>query len=815
MLVFWALMAVFTFHACTHMVAAGDTWVAMACGRHHLNHGVDTVEPFSANSHDAGPTKESIEKWPQPFRSIAKALPLSFVKKVHPTGWINQNWGTHVTFYWLAKTFGSDGEMNFDMLIVWKFAVNILACIVIYYLGITLGATPALAAVSAALALFVGRTFLDVRPAVYSNLLAPAVLLVMALASHKNIKYIWLMVPLTVFWCNVHGGYIYIFIMLVPFIGLHFFGSLPKKLSLIIYNALAWPAFIVLAILINKGSAAKEAESAAVKIFLMFLAVLIFDIIFAFARGKIVTIKFRDVIHLMAAYLGCLIAALIFNPFHLTNLTHTFEISVSEHAASWRNVNEWHPAFEWENPVGDETAFLVMFIIMWVIFAAWLITFFVCPFSKKKETGAKQRNNRQETEQPKLYEHPKIDIAVITIAVLTLYMAIQSRRFIPIAAAAMCPVMAVFTGYIIKAFSAFMLHHKTGLFTLPAMQNSTKKFVTAIVALITIALLIVWGARFKQIYLDPWPNDAERDSVFMRMTASNVKPHDVGTFIRKNELSGRMYNYWTEGGALAFYQEPDPETGETPLKLFMDGRAQAAYNHNKFILWSYIHSGGPVFHRLHLAGRKPAQSDWQKMADWVDRQMKKFDVWVVVMPSNQLSSNFMRALSRRKNWRTAFKNDSQILLVDTDTDKGKELIQQVVTEKAFFPDDFSRSLTLGHNLIRVPNADAVKKGWEMLKNTLDIMPCQAAMYEVIMASRVGVISDEVNQIITDYLNGFLKDKEELRSKGGYLKRMAAANIAAGHLRSVNRKERAQREKYDRIFKTLQEEFRKISQKMTW
>ena len=47
----WAAMLVFTFHACTHMVAAGDTWVAMACGRHFVKHGVETVEPCSANSH--------------------------------------------------------------------------------------------------------------------------------------------------------------------------------------------------------------------------------------------------------------------------------------------------------------------------------------------------------------------------------------------------------------------------------------------------------------------------------------------------------------------------------------------------------------------------------------------------------------------------------------------------------------------------------------------------------------------------------------------------------------------------------------------
>ena len=60
----WAAMLIFTFHACTHMVAAGDTWVAMACGRHFVNHGVDTVEPFSANSHKAGPTEEEIATWP-------------------------------------------------------------------------------------------------------------------------------------------------------------------------------------------------------------------------------------------------------------------------------------------------------------------------------------------------------------------------------------------------------------------------------------------------------------------------------------------------------------------------------------------------------------------------------------------------------------------------------------------------------------------------------------------------------------------------------------------------------------------------------
>ena len=64
MILGWLAMLIFACHASTHMVGAGDTWVAMACGRHFINHGVDTVEPFSANSHKAGPTPEEIKTWP-------------------------------------------------------------------------------------------------------------------------------------------------------------------------------------------------------------------------------------------------------------------------------------------------------------------------------------------------------------------------------------------------------------------------------------------------------------------------------------------------------------------------------------------------------------------------------------------------------------------------------------------------------------------------------------------------------------------------------------------------------------------------------
>ena len=81
-------------------------------------------------------------------------------------------------------------------------------------------------------------------------------------------------------------------------------------------------------------------------------------------REKVVQVMApRAILHTIAAGVVAFVAMVIFNPFHLTNLTHTFEISVSKHAERWRDVHEWHRAFDWANPVGTAVPFLVMYIL--------------------------------------------------------------------------------------------------------------------------------------------------------------------------------------------------------------------------------------------------------------------------------------------------------------------------------------------------------------------------------------------------------------------------------------------------------------------
>jgi len=325
MILGWLAMLIFAFHASTHMVGAGDTWVAMACGRHFINHGVDTVEPFSANSHKAGPTEKDIESWPGWAQWITDKVGIETVKYWHPTGWVNQNWLTHVNFYWLThlSPFADADTLSFNTLVYWKFVIYILTVICVYYTGKVLGVNPALSAVFACFAMFVGRSFFDIRPAGFSNLLTGVFLLILVLSTYRNILYIWLLVPLVVFWCNVHGGYIYVFIMLVPFVGLNFLTSISKK--------------------------------------------------------RFVSIGLKGIYHTIAAGSAALLATIIFNPFHLTNLTHTFIISVSEHAKMWRTVNEWHPAFEWSNPVGTSYPFFILSVLSIGLPIFWLFSRFLSP----------------------------------------------------------------------------------------------------------------------------------------------------------------------------------------------------------------------------------------------------------------------------------------------------------------------------------------------------------------------------------------------------------------------------------------------------
>jgi len=713
----------------------------MACGRHFVNHGVDTVEPFSANSHKAGPTEAEIKTWPGWARWITDKVGIETVKRWHPTGWINQNWLTHVIFYSLVpKSSYADGvTFSSNALVYWKFAIYLVTVVCVYYTGRLLGANPAMCAVFSCFAMFTGRSFLDVRPAGFSNMLVAVFLLILVLATYRNVLFIWLIVPVTVFWCNVHGGYIYVFIMLVPFVGINLLTSL--------------------------------------------------------SRQRFRSIGLKGVYHTIGAGFAAFIGSIVFNPFHLTNLTHTYVISVSKHAERWREIHEWHSAFDWSNPVGTAVPFLVMFLITLAALALWVVTRLVGP----QPLDNKRKRKRKASGE---YEWPKIDLAIVIVAVLTTYMAIRSRRFIPIAAVAACPVIAMLIDQSIRAISAmrnFRLHDRL---VVSAMPRDLQSGLTIVGGLAVVFFGTWWGLKFKHIYLDAWPNDPKLSSVFMRMTASDAKPFYTLKFIKDNKLEGNMFNYWTEGGFIAWGQEPDPNTGKTPLQLFMDGRAQAAYNRDTFDSWSYIMAGGRVTYdilrRIATKGGNFTADDYKDIGKWMDEQMKAAEnqAWVVMMPAvvfggsrDKGSYHAMRALERHPDWRLVFLNNRQKLLADITTPQGKKLFEGIFTGETVYPDDYHRNLIRSHSwYLHRPGLAEKREGFEFAKKAFELSPSPTPLFEVLGYGVFPQLKPEVDEFCKSYLEEFEANRDLWSRQDGYRLKTQAVQLVCAHLKDPVRQQ---------------------------
>jgi len=725
----WLAMLIFAFHACTHMIAASDTWIAIASGRHFANHGVNTVEPFSANSHKAGPTEKDIKTWPNWAQWLTDKVGIETVKYWHPTGWVNQNWLTHAMFYWLThqSPFADAETLSFNTLVYWKFTIYIITVICVYYTGRLLGAHPALSAAFACFAMFVGRSFLDVRPAGFSNLLVAVFLLILVLTTYRNILYIWLIVPLVVFWCNVHGGYIYAFIMLIPFVALNFLTS--------------------------------------------------------FFQKRFVSIGLKGVMLSVAASFIAVIAMILFNPFRLANLTHIFVISLSEHAKMWRTVNEWHPAFEWGSPVGNEIPFLVMCIIALLIFLIWTVVTILT-------SRCVSRCSKREVNGFDDIRWPQIDLAVLIIAVLTIYMAIHFRRFTPLAAIAACPVMAIFIDQIIRTISAALNFHKQNRFCVSPMPYNLQLFFTVVGAVVVLTFGAWWGLKFKRIYLDPWCHDPKLNSVFMRMTASNGKAFYACRFIRDNKLKGNMFNYWTEGGFIAWGQQPDPNTGRTGLQLFIDGRAQAVYAPEVYKAWSNIMAAGPAVQSAKKEKRELTAADYVKIGQWIDKQLKKHNVWVVLMPSHKFDRAFVKGLEHNPDWLLIFFNNKQKLFVDRRTPQAKELIEGIHSNKTLYPDDFSKNLVIAHNMFLFNEGEAAKRqGLDFAIRAFELNPSQVPMSEIVSAARFAELRPRISDFCNNYFHDFTENKDTYAKQDGYIHRIAAALTAGDYLQQISEEQK--------------------------
>ncbi len=254
------ILAIAALYAATPMAQALDTWTALACGRHVAAHGVDDADPFAFASRPQGGSS-----W-------------------HPTGWINQNWLTHLLLYVVVQAFGTGALAVLRVVVYGGVAIGLFAA------QRLAGVRELTAASVVALALLLARPTLEVRPQDFTNLLVAMELVVLAAWTHRSSRLLWLAVPLFALWSNLHGGFVFGFILLL---------------------------------VVAAGRAVAERVTRRHP-----------------AGGPVRPTR----VALVAA--AALVACVLASPYRLANLTHPLLVSVSSDAASWRTIEEWRPFFE-------------------------------------------------------------------------------------------------------------------------------------------------------------------------------------------------------------------------------------------------------------------------------------------------------------------------------------------------------------------------------------------------------------------------------------------------------------------------------------
>jgi hypothetical protein len=354
------------------------------------------------------------------------------------------------------------------------------------------------------------------------------------------------------------------------------------------------------------------------------------------------------------------------------------------------------------------------------------------------------------------------------------------------------------------------------------MACSLQRIFVILGAAAVLVFGIGWGRKFKRVYLDFWPTDTKLNSIFIRMTASNVKPFYVCKFMRDNKMTGKMFNYWTEGGFIAWGQDPDPNTGKTPLQLFMDGRAQAAYEPDIYQRWSGIMSGGQIAAQLVQSARmrkkKVTVADYKKIGKWVSNELRKYDVWVVMMPTGEFNKPMVKSLEYDNDWQIVFMNNKQKMFVDVKTSQGRELFNGIFSGKTVFPDEFSKKLVLANNAFLVGREDSDReKAFALALEAFELNPSQAVMQVIVACARFPNLKPRVEKFCKSYIHEFEQQKEVVSKQDGYHHRTVAVSIACAYLRqqAVRQQDTELARYYEDKKRDYNKELKTLQQRKRW
>ncbi|MBN2376766.1 MAG: hypothetical protein JXD22_10210 [Sedimentisphaerales bacterium] len=527
------LVVAASMQSATLTIGGNDTWVAMACGRYQLG-------PWAME--DPGRTWQMklLDEfgvhitWCDPFSATSRPY---YPDDKNNFGWVNQNWLTHVLFYKMKTAYGGDefGPQKGEFLIViYKFVQAVLTGLFIYWAARVLGAHPLIAAGTVAFGMLLSRSFIDLRPNVSSSLFAAIMILILAYWKKGCPWAVLWMIPVMIVWSNVHGGFIYAIMIFVIMLS-------ANLVQQFFESAEFWPG--------------------------------------RFFRPGVTRIK-----GLVAGLVTVVVVPAIFSPFGLENLLHPLVVATGKEGKQWRGVSEWLPIWNWQG-FGNATPYIVYVSLGGVILLIWLMAFL-----PKPKLAQSRRRSRKKT-ITESFPWPTIDLAFLGVMGITLLMSLLSRRFIFLGGVVLAPFLAVLFQEIVNMVQIRKSHKRNLSLELKPLPG---KFILPGVLASILATAIMVGVFYnsiEEIYIKSEPKNM---SMFRKMVGVGDQPVDAIKYFDILKIKGVVFNEWTHGGFVAFGQTPDAKTGEPPCKVYMDGRAQAAYTLEHYLLWRELSSDGKL-----------------------------------------------------------------------------------------------------------------------------------------------------------------------------------------------------------------------------
>lgn len=250
---------------------------------------------------------------------------------------------------------------------------------------------------------------------------------------------------------------------------------------------------------------------------------------------------------LLGAAAGAGAVVCVLNPQHLHAFTFPFSIVGSNNP--WREILEWKPPVLFQEGPFNPALFGYFFVLQ---AAALLAALVLAP--------------------------RRFDVTHTSLVVVTAFMALTSRRFVPLFALVSAPFLATNVAVV-----AGRLFGRAGADSKPVAHRGV--WATAAVALgglVAVSVLAVSHGR-----------QTFASGFFDGMIHTRFFPRDGVEFLRSNPIPGRLFNFYNWGGYLMYWM---PER-----KVFIDGRAHTVYPGSMFIEYADVYAGKP--NRLSILDR--------------------------------------------------------------------------------------------------------------------------------------------------------------------------------------------------------------------